>query len=213
MAPTRSFWSTAEPKPLTNHSLTPALEHPSWLAPQRRLGGPWQGGHSHKTCSSRSLAKTPRALPGATEEAGAQRRGGGSGAGGPRAVPVLSKPYSDLFCSSSSCCRLCLQTKHLEEKKGPPRRQSAGRTLRPLGSCNGAPFRKPYLKTSRLHSKFSGPDPLLKTTQTTCPTRKCTDVTKSKARPTRPAGLPSGEPAWHQCGEAMRCRSPQCTPA
>lgn len=69
-------------------------------------------------------------------------------------------------------------------EEGPPRRQSAGRTLRPLGSCNGAPFRKPYLKTSHLHSKFS---PLLKTTQTTCPTRKCTDVTKSKVRPTRPA--------------------------
>lgn len=30
---------------------------------------------------------------------------------------MFSKPYSDFFCSSSSCCRLCLHTKHLKDKK------------------------------------------------------------------------------------------------
>lgn len=31
-------------------------------------------------------------------------------------LPVFSKPYNDLFCSSSSCCLLCLHTKHLKDK-------------------------------------------------------------------------------------------------
>lgn len=34
------------------------------------------------------------------------------------ASPEFSRPYSAFFCSSSSCCLLCLQTKHLEETDG-----------------------------------------------------------------------------------------------
>jgi hypothetical protein len=31
-------------------------------------------------------------------------------------LPAFSKPYKAFFCSSSSCCLLCLHTKHLEDK-------------------------------------------------------------------------------------------------
>lgn len=32
-------------------------------------------------------------------------------------LPVFSRPYKDRFCSSSSCCLLCLQTEHLRTER------------------------------------------------------------------------------------------------
>lgn len=54
-------------------------------------------------------------------------------------LPVFSKPYNDFFCSSSSCCLLCLHTKHLKDKDSTtlPAVRRRDRGPRTLGTDTG----------------------------------------------------------------------------
>lgn len=95
-----------------------------------------RGNGKHRRLPQRALF--PRARPRA--QLSRVCRGTGEEAAGPPAEgpdtqlgqsvsetsPEFSKPYSDFFCSSSSCCLLCLQTKHLEDRGAHARSDSRG---------------------------------------------------------------------------------------
>lgn len=109
------------------------------------------------------------------------RREGG-GAPGPDTLPVPSRPYSDRFCSSSSCCLLCLHTGHLRQQ----RRVGDARTAGPTSPSRAAGVqpRRLHLKILPLHVNLSSQNQIdSEIIRATYPSRKFMEVTKSQAHP------------------------------
>lgn len=111
----------------------------SWRQAQSNSEGRGERGPSTKSALPQGPAEATGARPGGTEEQVLCREGGGPPR--PGHLPVPSSPYSERFCSSSSCCLLCLHTEHLRQRRrrvGDAR--TAGRQpLRRGGSAHSGP--------------------------------------------------------------------------